>query len=89
MSGIDVEGSSIRKGATEAVIAWVREVNRNPNLAFPRELDQAVEKIAKSGGTPLAVAKDGRMLGVIHLKDIVKGGIRERFAELREMGIGR
>ena len=87
MSGIDVEGSSIRKGATDAVIAWVREVNHNPNLAFPRELDQAVEKIAKSGGTPLAVAKDGRMLGVIHLKDVVKGGIRERFAELRAMGI--
>jgi len=87
MSGIDVEGSSIRKGATDAVIAWVREVNKNPNLAFPRELDQAVEKIAKSGGTPLAVAKDGRMLGVIHLKDVVKGGIKERFAELREMGI--
>jgi potassium-transporting ATPase ATP-binding subunit len=87
MSGIDVEGSSIRKGATDAVIAWVREVNKNPNLAFPRELEQAVEKIAKSGGTPLAVAKDGRMLGVIHLKDVVKGGIRERFAELRAMGI--
>jgi K+-transporting ATPase ATPase B chain len=87
MSGIDVEGSSIRKGATDAVIAWVRAVNNNPNLAFPRELDQAIERIAKSGGTPLAVAKDGRMLGVIHLKDIVKGGIRERFAELREMGI--
>jgi len=87
MSGIDVEGSSIRKGATDAVIAWVREVNNNPNLAFPRELDQAIERIAKTGGTPLAVAKDGRMLGVIHLKDVVKGGIRERFAELRAMGI--
>jgi len=87
MSGIDVEGSSIRKGATDAVIAWVREVNNNPNLAFPRELEQAAERIAKSGGTPLAVAKDGRMLGVIHLKDVVKGGIRERFAALREMGI--
>jgi K+-transporting ATPase ATPase B chain len=87
MSGIDIEGSSIRKGATDAVIAWVRQVNSNPNLAFPRELDLAVERIAKSGGTPLAVAKDGRMLGVIHLKDIIKGGIRERFAELRQMGI--
>ncbi len=87
MSGIDVGGSAIRKGATDAVIAWVREVNHNPNLAFPRELEQSVEKIAKSGGTPLAVAKDGRMLGVIHLKDVVKGGIRERFAELRAMGI--
>ncbi len=87
MSGIDVEGSSIRKGATDAVIAWVRQINKNPVLAFPRELEQAVERIAKSGGTPLAVARDGRMLGVIHLKDVVKGGIRERFAELRQMGI--
>jgi len=85
MSGIDVDGSAIRKGAVDAVIAYVREIN--PNLAFPRELDQAVERIAKSGGTPLAVARDGRMLGVIHLKDIVKGGIKERFGELRKMGI--
>jgi K+-transporting ATPase ATPase B chain len=85
MSGIDVDGSAIRKGAVDAVIAYVREMS--PNLAFPRELDQAVERIAKSGGTPLAVAKDGRMLGVIHLKDIVKGGIKERFGELRKMGI--
>jgi len=87
MSGIDIDGSAIRKGAVDAVIAYVREVSGNPNLAFPRELDQAVERIAKSGGTPLAVAKDGRMLGVIHLKDIVKGGIKERFGELRKMGI--
>jgi K+-transporting ATPase ATPase B chain len=87
MSGIDIEGSAIRKGAVDAVIAYVRETNGNRNLAFPRELDQAVERIAKSGGTPLAVAKDGRMLGVIHLKDIVKGGIKERFGELRKMGI--
>jgi K+-transporting ATPase ATPase B chain len=87
MSGIDIEGSSIRKGAVDAVVAYVREVSGNPNLAFPRELDQTVERIAKSGGTPLAVAKDGKMLGVIHLKDIVKGGIKERFGELRKMGI--
>jgi K+-transporting ATPase ATPase B chain len=87
MSGIDVEGSSIRKGAVDAVKAYVREVGGNPNLTFPRELDLATEKIAKSGGTPLAVAKDGRMLGVIHLKDVVKGGIKERFGELRKMGI--
>jgi K+-transporting ATPase ATPase B chain len=87
MSGIDLEGSAIRKGAVDAVIAHVREVSGNRNLAFPRELDQAVERIAKSGGTPLAVAKDGKMLGVIHLKDIVKGGIKERFGELRKMGI--
>jgi K+-transporting ATPase ATPase B chain len=87
MSGIDVEGSAIRKGAVDAVIAYVREINGNPNLAFPSELTQSVERIAKSGGTPLAVAKDGRMLGVIHLKDVVKGGIKERFGELRKMGI--
>jgi K+-transporting ATPase ATPase B chain len=87
MSGIDVEGSAIRKGAVDAVIAYVREVSGNPNLAFPRELEQTVERIAKAGGTPLAVAKDGRMLGVIYLKDIVKGGIKERFGELRKMGI--
>jgi len=87
MSGIDIEGSSIRKGAVDAVIAYVREINGNPNLAFPHELTQAVERIAKSGGTPLAVAKDGKMLGVIHLKDVVKGGIKERFGELRKMGI--
>ena len=52
-----------------------------------RELSGLAERIAKSGGTPLAVARDGRLLGVVHLKDIVKGGIRERFAELRRMGI--
>src|SRR5271163_159448 len=69
MSGIDIEGSSIRKGAVDAVVAYVREVSGNPNLAFPHELAQTVERIAKSGGTPLAVAKDGKMLGVIHLKD--------------------
>jgi K+-transporting ATPase ATPase B chain len=57
------------------------------SLSAPRELTEVVERISKSGGTPLAVAKDARLLGVIHLKDIVKGGIRERFAELREMGI--
>ena len=87
MSGIDVEGSAIRKGAVDAVIAYVREANGNAQSAFPHELAQTVERIAKSGGTPLAVAKDGRMLGVIHLKDVVKGGIKERFAELRRMGI--
>jgi K+-transporting ATPase ATPase B chain len=87
MSGIDIDGSAIRKGAVDAVVAYVREVNGNSNLAFPHELAQTVERIAKSGGTPLAVAKDGKMLGVIHLKDVVKGGIKERFGELRKMGI--
>ncbi|MBN9490908.1 MAG: potassium-transporting ATPase subunit KdpB [Alphaproteobacteria bacterium] len=82
LSGIDVDGASIRKGAVDAVIADVRAT---PQAA--REVEVIAEKIAKAGGTPLAVAKDGRLLGVIHLKDIVKGGIRDRFATLRRMGI--
>jgi potassium-transporting ATPase ATP-binding subunit len=69
------------------VLDFVRKATDNPRLAASRELTAIVESIAKSGGTPLAVAKDGRLLGVVHLKDIVKGGIRERFAELRKMGI--
>ena len=86
MSGVDIEGSEIRKGAVDAVAEWVRKANGG-SYTQPRELSQAVERIAKAGGTPLAVAKDGHMLGIIHLKDIVKGGIKERFSELREMGI--
>jgi K+-transporting ATPase ATPase B chain len=81
ISGIDVEGSSVRKGAVDAVLAWV-----GPS-ASAASLTVIAERIAKTGGTPLAVAKDGKLLGVIHLKDIVKGGIRERFAALRTMGI--
>ncbi len=87
LSGIDIDGSSIRKGAVDAVIAYVRQVTNNPNMPAPKELERLAELIAKSGGTPLAVAKDGKFLGLIHLKDIVKGGIRERFGELRKMGI--
>jgi potassium-transporting ATPase ATP-binding subunit len=83
MSGIDVDGSSIRKGAVEAIIADAKGVAP----AVAREIEAIADKVAKSGGTPLAVAKDGKLLGVIHLKDIVKGGIRERFATLRKMGI--
>jgi K+-transporting ATPase ATPase B chain len=85
-----VEGAQvgeIRKGAVDAILDHVRKSLNNPRLAAPPELERCVEQIAKSGGTPLAVARDGRLLGVIHLKDIVKGGIRERFAELRQMGI--
>ncbi|MBS0220318.1 MAG: potassium-transporting ATPase subunit KdpB [Proteobacteria bacterium] len=82
LSGIDVDGASIRKGAVDAVIA---DVHATPQAA--REIEAIAEKIAKSGGTPLAVARDGKLLGVIHLKDIVKGGIRDRFATLRRMGI--
>jgi K+-transporting ATPase ATPase B chain len=83
MSGVDIEGRSIRKGATDSVRRWVEEQGGS----VPAELDPIVEQIAKSGGTPLAVANAGGVLGVIHLKDVVKEGIAERFAELRRMGI--
>ncbi len=85
ISGIDVDGSSIRKGAVGAIIAEVKAAATTPALA--REIEALADGVAKSGGTPLAVARDGRLLGVVHLKDIVKGGIRERFATLRRMGI--
>jgi K+-transporting ATPase ATPase B chain len=85
MSGIDLDGVSIRKGAVDAVVAHIR--SRADAAPIPRELGQQVERISNDGGTPLAVARDGRILGLVHLKDIVKGGIRERFAELRRMGI--
>jgi K+-transporting ATPase ATPase B chain len=85
ISGIDVDGASIRKGAVDAIIG-----DSKAKLSAPlavREIEVIAEKIAKAGGTPLAVAKDGKLLGVIYLKDIVKGGIRDRFATLRRMGI--
>src|SRR5215475_10819503 len=85
ISGIDVDGASIRKGAVDAVIAEIKAQANAPQVA--RELETIAEKVAKAGGTPLAVSKDGRLLGVVHLKDIVKGGIRDRFATLRRMGI--
>jgi K+-transporting ATPase ATPase B chain len=103
ISGIDFDGSSIRKGAVDAVLDYVRA---KAGIPAPTSRDGAVtaaiqaigsdsaqqlitiaERVAKSGATPLAVAKDGKLLGIIHLKDIVKGGIRERFAALRKMGI--
>jgi K+-transporting ATPase ATPase B chain len=83
ISGVDSDGVSIRKGAVDAVLAQAMATTP----AITREINTIAEKIAKSGGTPLAVSKDGRPLGVIHLKDIVKGGIRERFSALRNMGI--
>ncbi|MBA8837953.1 potassium-transporting ATPase subunit KdpB [Ochrobactrum sp. RH2CCR150] len=86
MSGVDIDGSSIRKGAVDAVLKHVGQ-NRATEEKVTHELQATADTIAKSGGTPLAVVKDGRLLGVIHLKDIVKGGIRERFSELRRMGI--
>ena len=100
MSGVDVSGSAIRKGAVDAVLAYVgasappapdrRPPPRLNRLRSPRRCARcrrSPRRIGKAGGTPLAVAKDGRLLGVVALKDIVKGGIRERFAELRRMGI--
>ena len=87
MSGIDIDGHSIRKGAADAVVDHVRQVTKNPDMPAPRSLQEIAERIARAGGTPLAVARDGKLLGVVHLKDIVKGGIRERFGELRRMGI--
>jgi K+-transporting ATPase ATPase B chain len=83
MSGINMNGSMIRKGAADAVARFVSESGGR----VPAEVDAAVERIAKEGGTPLVVARDNWTLGVVYLKDIVKGGIRERFEELRRMGI--
>ncbi len=83
MSGIEVDGRSIRKGAVDAI---TRLVEQN-GARVSAEVKHSVEAIAKRGGTPLVVAENGRVLGVIHLKDIVKGGMRERFDQLRRMGI--
>jgi len=88
MSGVDLEGSAIRKGAVDAVLTYVNgDATAKNGAEIVRELQSIADEIAKAGGTPLAVARDGRLLGVIQLKDIVKGGIRERFNELRRMGI--
>jgi K+-transporting ATPase ATPase B chain len=105
MSGVDLDGREIRKGAIDAI---ARYVERNEAIVaaeqfaghagkpYPAQQRQAgiqsevratVERIAASGGTPLIVAENGRAIGIIHLKDVVKGGIRERFAQLRQMGI--
>ncbi|MEO8558785.1 MAG: potassium-transporting ATPase subunit KdpB, partial [Rhodospirillales bacterium] len=81
MSGVDIDGCSLRKGAVDAVLAW-SNIGRAPQAFI-----DSVERIARSGGTPLAVADNGRLLGVIQLKDIIKDKIKERFAELRRMGI--
>jgi len=100
MSGVEVDGSWVRKGAVEAILNYLNAPSAavgstsavlvlQPVVSADavREVQAIADAIAKSGGTPLAVAKDGTLLGVVHLKDIVKGGIRERFAELRRMGI--
>jgi potassium-transporting ATPase ATP-binding subunit len=101
MSGVDAGSSWVRKGAVDSILSFVNApplTSPGPSGAVQtlqpavsadqvREIQLIADTIANSGGTPLAVAKDGRLLGVIHLKDIVKGGIRERFTELRRMGI--
>jgi K+-transporting ATPase ATPase B chain len=104
MSGIDIDGAAIRKGAVDAIVAFAEggstgplwrsavggaqaALRTAPVSEAVREATAIAERIAREGGTPLAVAKDHRLLGIVQLKDIVKGGIRERFAELRRMGI--
>jgi len=83
MSGVDLDGREIRKGAVDAITKYLAQ----HETVLPKEIQAAVETIARSGGTPLVVAENRRALGVIHLKDIVKGGMRERFDQLRAMGI--
>ncbi len=83
MSGVNLDGREIRKGAVDAIIKYLSQFG----TSLPREIQASVEQIARSGGTPLVVAENQRALGVIYLKDIVKGGMRERFNQLRAMGI--
>ena len=83
MSGVNYEGNEIRKGAADSVRAYVEAAGG----VFSQECDEAVERIAKAGGTPLVVAKNRRVLGVVYLKDIIKSGVKEKFADLRKMGI--
>ena len=83
MSGVNFDGRIIRKGAADSIERYLQE----QGSSLPKEVQASVETIARSGGTPLVVAENNRALGVVHLKDIVKGGIRERFAQLRSMGI--
>ncbi len=83
MSGVDMDGRLLRKGASAAVANFVRENGGT----IPNGFDETAERIARAGGTPLAVADGDRALGVIHLKDIVKGGMKERMSQLRRMGI--
>lgn len=83
LSGVDYQGRVFRKGAVDSLLAFIGLQRRDLQPALSREID----KIAQSGGTPLLVCADGKLLGAIHLKDVVKPGIRERFAELRKLGI--
>lgn len=83
ISGVNFDGRQIRKGASDAIESFVKQQGG----AFPTAVQQRIEQISKQGGTPLVVAENGRTLGVIYLKDVIKGGIKERFAQLRQMGI--
>ena len=83
MSGVDFDGNEIRKGAAESMQAYVTQAGG----VYSEECDRIVQDIAKQGGTPLVVAKNHKILGVIHLKDIIKQGVQEKFADLRKMGI--
>lgn len=83
MSGVSYEGNEIRKGAADSVRTYVEAAGG----VFSQECDEAVERIAKAGGTPLVVTKNCRVLGVVYLKDIIKSGVKEKFADLRKMGI--
>lgn len=83
MSGVDYDGHEIRKGAADSVRAYVEATGG----CYSEECDRIVKEIARQGGTPLVVAKDRRILGIIHLKDIIKQGVQEKFADLRKMGI--
>jgi potassium-transporting ATPase ATP-binding subunit len=100
MSGVEIGSSWVRKGAVDSILNFlngpahavasgnaVQALRPNVSAETAREVTAIADAISKSGGTPLAVAKDGKLLGIIHLKDIIKGGIRDRFAELRLMGI--
>jgi len=100
MSGLEMGNSWIRKGAVDAILGYlntsstsvtptgaVRMLQTAVSIETVREAQAIADAIAKAGGTPLAVARDGQLLGIVHLKDVIKGGIRERFAELRRMGI--
>ena len=83
MSGVDFDDTHIRKGAPETMLSYLQE----SSSAIPLELRQTIDQIARSGGTPLVVVSNHKAMGVIHLKDIVKGGLKERFSHLRRMGI--
>ena len=86
LSGVDVGGRRLRKGAVDSILKFVRD-QAGGDLAEPAAFRAAVDKIARSGGTPLGLADGGRILGVIHLKDVVKPDVKDRFAALRRMGI--